>query len=87
VRRRRWISPLGLTFFTLPTNYSAQLHEELWSMVQFGNGFTWRDVYTMPIHWRRFYLKKLVELKKKEKEEMDKAKRSRPPGASKVRMR
>jgi len=56
-------------------------------MVQFGNGFTWRDVYTMPIHWRRFYLKKLVELKKKEKEEMDRAKRSRPPGASKVRMR
>jgi len=55
-------------------------------MVQFGNGFTWRDVYTMPIHWRRFYLKKLVDLKKKEKEEMDKANRKRPSG-SKVRMR
>ena len=26
-----------------------------------------------PIHWRRFYFKKLVEAKKKEKEEYDKA--------------
>ncbi len=80
---------MGLTFFTLPTNYSAQLHEELWSMVQFGNGFTWRDVYTMPMHWRRFYLKKLIELKKKEKDEVDKVKRSRAPSisGSKVRRR
>lgn len=56
-------------------------------MVQFGNGFTWRDVYTMPIHWRRFYLKKLVNLKKKENEEMEKIKRKRPNGGSKVKMR
>jgi hypothetical protein len=40
----------------------------------------------MPIHWRRFYLKKLVDLKKKEKEEMDKVNRKRP-GGSKVKMR
>jgi hypothetical protein len=38
-------------------------------MVQFGNGFTWKDVYTMPIHLRKFYFNKLVELKKKESEE------------------
>lgn len=41
-------------------------------MVNYGNGFTWKDVYTMPIHWRNFYFKKLVEAKKKEKDEMDK---------------
>jgi len=57
-------------------------------MVQFGNGFTWSEVYFMPIHWRRFYMKKLVELKKKEKEEYDKANKKRPSsGGSKVRMR
>ena len=27
----------------------------------------------MPIHWRRFYFNKLVEAKKAEKEQMDKA--------------
>jgi hypothetical protein len=42
-------------------------------MVQFGNGFTWRDVYTMPINLRRFYFKKLVDLKNKEAEDYKKA--------------
>jgi len=56
-------------------------------MVQFGNGFTWKDVYTMPIHWRRFYLKKLIDHKKKENEEIEKAKKRPSPGGSKVRMR
>jgi hypothetical protein len=44
----------------------------------------------MPTHWRRFYLKKLVDLKKKEKEEYDRANRkTKVPsgGSSKVRMR
>jgi len=44
-------------------------------MVNYGNGFTWSDVYTMPIHWRRFYFNKLLEAKKKEKQEYDKATR------------
>ena len=42
-------------------------------MVNYGNGFTWSEVYFMPIHWRNFYFKKLLEAKKKEKEEMDKS--------------
>lgn len=42
-------------------------------MVQFGNGFTWSDVYFMPSYLRRFYFNKLVEYKKKEVEENKKA--------------
>ena len=34
-------------------------------------GFTHSDVYNMPVYLKRFYLKKLTELKKKEKERMD----------------
>ena len=41
-------------------------------MVNYGNGFTWSEVYTMPIHIWRFYFNKLVDAKKKEKEEVDK---------------
>jgi len=67
------IYPLGLGFFTLPSDYSIQLHGQLWEMVNYGNGFTWSEVYTMPIHIRRFYFKKLADAKKKEKEQMDKA--------------
>jgi hypothetical protein len=64
---------LGLTFFTLPFDYKIQLHTQIWELIQFGNGFTWSDVYTMPIHLRNFYFKKLVELKKKEAEEIKQA--------------
>ena len=66
---------MGLTFFTLPLDYKSQLHTQIWELVQFGNGFIWSDVYQMPIHLRKFYYNKLVELKKAEKEEVDKVKK------------
>jgi hypothetical protein len=64
---------LGLAFFTLPSNYTQLLHGQIWELIQFGNGFTWKDVYFMPIQWRKFYFNKLIELKKKEAEEHKKA--------------
>ena len=66
---------MGLTFFILPPDYKSQLHTQIWELVQFGNGFIWSDVYQMPIHLRKFYYNKLVELKKAEKEEIDKVKK------------
>jgi hypothetical protein len=54
-------------------------------MLQFGNGFTWADVYHMPTYLRKFYFNKLLEFKKQEAEEMKKAqKQNKTP---KVRMR
>jgi len=41
-------------------------------MVNYGNGYTWQDVYHMPIHWRKFYFDLLLKSKKKEKTEIDK---------------
>ena len=73
---------MGPGFFTLPSDYSIQLHNQIWELLQFGNGFTWRDVYFMPIQWRKFYFNKLAELKKKESEEYKKIERK-----SKVRVR
>lgn len=70
------ISHSGLTFFTLPSDYSIQLHTQIWEMVNYGNGFTWSEVYRMPIHWRKFYYNKLLEAKKKEKSEIEKSQRS-----------
>ena len=54
-------------------------------MVQFGNGFTWSEVYFMPTYLRKFYFNKLVELKKKEAEEAKKAQSKMK--SPKVRMR
>jgi hypothetical protein len=76
---------LGLALFTLPTDYKTKLHNQIWEMVHFGNGFNWTEVYTMPINLRNFYFKKLVDFKKKEAEEM-KAAQSKAK-SSKVRIR
>jgi hypothetical protein len=54
-------------------------------MVQFSNGFTWSDVYHMPIYLRRFYFNKLIELKKREADEVKKA--NSKAKSSKVRIR
>ena len=68
------IYPLGLTFFTLPPDYKKSLYEELFFLVfQGGGGFTFSDVYNLPLHIRRMYANMLVELKKKENEQIQKA--------------
>ena len=36
-------------------------------------GFTFSDVYSMPVQMRRFYFNELSEIKKKEQDEMKKA--------------
>jgi hypothetical protein len=65
---------LGSAFFTLPTNYAKQLYEELFFLVfQGGGGFTFGDVYNLPLHIRRLYVNQLLQIKKKEQEEMAKA--------------
>jgi hypothetical protein len=44
-------------------------------MVQFSNGFTFGDLYSMPTKWRRFYYNELVKVKTKENQEMEKIKK------------
>ena len=56
-------------------------------MVNYGNGFTWSEVYFMPIHWRNFYFKKLLEAKKKQKEEMDKVNKKSSARGPNVRVK
>ena len=67
--------------FGLQPENKAQIHEAIFSICYYGEGgFIHSDVYNMPIYLRNFYLNKLVEVKKKEKEEVDKAtKKSKPP--------
>ena len=42
-------------------------------MCYFGNGYTFKDVYEMPVHIRNFHYKKLADIKKQEKEQQDNA--------------
>jgi len=55
-------------------------------MLQFGNGFSWYEVYHMPIYLRKFYFNKLLEFKKKEAEENKKAQsKMKVPSVPRVR--
>lgn len=63
-----------MTFFTLPTNYSVTLHQQIFSLIYNSNGgFNWNDVYFMPIKLREFYWKELVKAKDAESAVYDKA--------------
>tara|TARA_Y100001938_G_C7737874_1_gene257832 strand:+ start:253 stop:441 length:189 start_codon:yes stop_codon:yes gene_type:complete len=45
-------------------------------MIYYGNGgFTFDDLYTMPIYLRNFYAKKMVETKKQEADAVKKSNR------------
>jgi hypothetical protein len=70
-------------FFGLGIEYKLGLHEEIFSLCYHGKGgFTWDEVYGLPIHLRRFYIQqvsKAIEAKNKaESGEVSKAKRSVP---------
>lgn len=74
-------------FFGLATDYKLGLHEEIFSLCYFGKGgFTWSEVYELPIHLRRFYIqqvsKAIEEKNKAEKSEYNKAKKSAPTFSS-----
>jgi len=51
----------------------------VFSLVHFGKGFTFQDAYTMPVHLRNFYFRQYSDLKKKENEQMEKAKSTKQP--------
>jgi len=70
-------------FFGLTIDYKLGLHEEIFSLCYYGKGgFTWNEVYELPIHLRRYYIqqisKAIEERNKAEKAEVNKSKRSAP---------
>lgn len=69
-------------FFGLTTEYKLGLHEEIFSLCYYGKGgFSWSDVYDLPIYLRRFYIQqinKVIEEKNKANEAASKSKSSSP---------
>lgn len=49
-----------LAFFGLTSASKKYIHEEIYSLVTYGKGgWTWNDVYSLPVHLRRFYINHL----------------------------
>lgn len=67
-------SPLGSRFFGLIPEYKFQVYQEIHDLVYHGNGgFIYSEVYQMPIHIRRYHIRKIDTLHKQQKEDMEKA--------------
>ena len=68
----------GLDFFGQPPSNRAAIHEELFNIAYYGNGFNHNELYNMPVPLRRFYAQQLIKAKETEKktyEEINKNKR------------
>jgi hypothetical protein len=67
-----------LNFFGQPPSNRAAIHEELFNIAYYGNGFQHNELYNMPVPLRRFYAQQLIKAKETEKktyEEINKSKR------------
>jgi len=58
--KRIYVSLLTLTFFGLGPDYRAVLHNQLFYILDNVPGFSWTELYTMPIDLRRFYHERVV---------------------------
>ena len=63
-----------LAFFSLTPAHRPIIMGEIHDLVYHGKGgFTYDDVYTMPIHYRKFHIRKINEFIEKQNEEREKA--------------
>ena len=62
---------MGRTFFGLTSEHKIEIHKTIFALAYYGNGgFTFDQVYNMPIYLRNFYIKQLEDTKKREMEMM-----------------
>ena len=71
-RRLQWKSLLS--FFGLQPKHKKDIHEEIFQLIYYHKGgFTFNEVYNLPIYLRKFYLKRLEKQYSDENKEVDKA--------------
>lgn len=67
-RRLLWEFP----FFGLTPEYKGQLHDLVFDLVHYGK-IEYFAAYDMPVQYRMFYIRKLISIKEKEKNDIEKA--------------
>ena len=69
-----WNSQLAWTFFGLGPSYRPILHGQIFDLIYWGKGgFTWSDVYDMPVWLRTFYIKKIDKVHKDQNKQQEDA--------------
>jgi hypothetical protein len=51
------------------------MHDQVFDLVYHGKGFTYQDVYNMPVYLRHFYVRKIQHIYSEEKKAHEKAMR------------
>ena len=64
---------LQLSFFGLNPSNKLDIHQSIFYFIYSAPGFTFGDMYNMPVHLKNFYLREFMDFKKKEKDHIDKA--------------
>lgn len=61
-------SPWGCPFYGLTLNPEdrVRIYSDIFQLCYYGNGFTWDEVYSMPISTRYFNIKMLIHEREKE---------------------
>ena len=73
-RNRRLQRKSLLSFFGLQPKHKKDIHEEIFQLIYYHKGgFTFDEVYNLPIYLRKFYLKRLEKQYQDENKEIDKA--------------
>jgi hypothetical protein len=83
--------PLDWTFFGLTPKYRVDFQSYIFDLIYHSNGgFSYQDVYHMPVYLRTFYIQKLNKMfgdQKVEHEKQMKTMQSNMPKAPKMRKR
>ena len=53
-------------FFGLAPKDKPQIHESIFTLCHYGNGFNFSEVYEMPTYLRNWYLQKLADVREAE---------------------
>ena len=72
----------GQNFFGQPPENRAAIHEEIFNIAYYGNGFNHNELYNMPVPLRRYYGQQLIKAKEREKEIYDKVNKDSSPEIS-----
>ena len=66
------------SFFGLSPSNKLDIHKSLFNFVYAAPGFTFDNIYNMPVHLRNFYFRQFTEMRKQEQDQIDKANQKQP---------
>ena len=69
---KNWRCPSGQTFFGLNDKYSESVYDQIF-LLKYHGGWSFIEVYNLPIGLRRWFLRRLEQQFKMEKEAQQKA--------------